>query len=80
MINLEGRTRLSRDLIAARLKAFFGRGGLGLVLTEKTPESLRFEGGGGFVSATICPEGDGHRLTLVGREWETQVRRFMDTL
>lgn len=80
MINLESQTHLSRDLIAARLKAFFGPGGLGLVLTEETPESLRFEGGGGFVSAAICPQGDGHRLTLVSREWEDQARRFIDRL
>lgn len=80
MINLETRTKLSRDVIVARLKAFFGPGRLGLTLTEETSESLRFEGGGGYVAAAICPEGDDLRLTLVSMEWEDQARQFISRL
>lgn len=80
MINLESTTRLTRDLIISRLKAFFGTGGLGLDLTEETSENIRFEGGGGYVAASICPEGDGFRLSLISMEWEDQARKFISRL
>jgi hypothetical protein len=76
MINLEAKTKLSKKELEERLKKFFGKGGLGLVLCEDTPQCLSFEGGGGYVTATISTEEGKTRVALVSQEWEHQVKEF----
>jgi hypothetical protein len=76
MLNLEVKTKLSIDETIARLKSFFGEGGLNLEITEETLELVCFEGGGGFVRATICSEEGKTVIDLQTREWEVQVREF----
>ncbi len=80
MTNLEVKTKLAQEEVVARLKRFFGEGGLCLDLTEETPQCLTFEGGGGYVTATICPEEGGTRINLVTREWDYQVSQFAEDL
>jgi hypothetical protein len=80
MTNLEVKTKLAREQLLERLKGFFGSGGLGLDLTEETPQCLTFEGGGGYVTATICPEEGKTRINLVTQEWDYQVTRFAEDL
>ncbi len=81
MVNLEMKTKLSTSEVISRLKNFFGKGGLGLDLTEEAPLCLNFEGGGGYVNATVCREEDGKtRVSLVGREWEHQIKEFSAAL
>ena len=58
MLNLEVGTELRAEEVIHRLKAFFGKGGLGLEISEETPQCLSFEGGGGYVTATVCSEGE----------------------
>jgi len=79
MIKLEVKTKLSREEMAERLKRFFGKGGLGLEMTEETEQCLHFEGGG-YVSATICTEHGKMRLEFVTQEWDFHVRRFASEL
>ena len=76
MINLEAKTKLSKKELGERLKKFFGKGGLGLELCEDTPKCLSFEGGGGYVTASIHTEEGKTRVTLVSQEWEYQVKEF----
>jgi hypothetical protein len=76
MLNLELKTRLPQEEVIKRLKRFFAGEELGLDLKEETARCLTFEGGGGFVTATLCSEEGKTRVDLVTREWEYQVRQF----
>ncbi len=80
MLNLEVKTKLTQNEVVQRLKKFFGKGGLGLDITEEGPQCLSFEGGGGHVTATICQEQDRTRINLVTQEWELQVKKFASDL
>jgi hypothetical protein len=80
MLNFETKTKLSAEEVAERLKKFFGKGGLGLELCEEKPECLSFEGGGGYVTASIASEEKKTRVNLVTQEWEQQVKKFAASL
>ena len=80
MINLEVKTKLTQKAVIDRLKGFFGSEGLGLDLTEEMPQCLTFEGGGGYVTATICPEEGKVRINLITQEWDYQVTQFAEDL
>jgi hypothetical protein len=80
MLNLEVKTKLSTDEVTQRARRFFGKGGLGLDVSEENPQCLSFEGGGGYVTATLCSEGDKTRVTLVTQEWDFQVKEFASSL
>jgi len=80
MINLEARTKLTPEEVAGRLKKFFGKEGLGLEVTEEAPQCLTFEGGGGYVTATLCLDEGKTRINLAGREWDYQVKEFVSSL
>jgi hypothetical protein len=80
MLNLEVKTKLSQEEISQQLKKFFGKGGLGLELREETPQCLTFGGGGGYVTASLCPEEGKTRITLVTQEWDYQVKKFASSL
>ena len=80
MLNLEVRTKLSQGEAIQRLKKFFGKEGLGLNVTEEAPQCVVFEGGGGHVTATLCPEEGKIRITLMTQEWENQVKKFASGL
>lgn len=76
MLSLEKRTKKSPEEVVQELKKYFGKGGLGLDLKEETASCLTFEGGGGYVSATLCSEATGTRLDLTAQEWDYQVKEF----
>jgi hypothetical protein len=80
MLNLEVKTKLSTEEVTRRARRFFGKGGLGLEVSEENPQCLSFEGGGGYVTATLCAEGDKTRVTLVTQEWDFQVKEFASSL
>jgi len=80
MINLEVKTKLSEEEVRERLKAFFGAGGLGLEIKDDNPDCLSFEGGGGFVTATICSEDAKTSVELQTQEWKIQVKKFASRL
>ncbi len=80
MIKLEAKTKLSPEELVLRLKRVFGKEGLGLEITDETPECLYFEGGGGYVNASICPEKGKTRLDLLTQEWDYQVKKFISEL
>jgi len=76
VLNLERKTKLSQEDVIKRTKRFFGEGGLGLKLTEETSQCLTFEGGGGFVTVTLCSEEEQTRVDLATQEWDYQVKLF----
>jgi hypothetical protein len=76
MLKLEVKTKLSQKEIMDRAKRYFGEGGLGLQLKDENPQCLNFEGGGGYVSATICEEEGETRVDLVTQEWDYPVKEF----
>jgi hypothetical protein len=80
MVNMEATTKLSMEEVVGRLKKFFGKGGLGLTLKEENPQCLIFEGGGGYVNATLCLEEGKTRVNLVAQEWEYDVKQFFSEL
>jgi hypothetical protein len=80
MLNLEVKTKLRQEEAVSRVKKFFGKGGLGLDLSEENQQCLSFQGGGGYVTATICSEGDKTRIDLVTQEWDIQVKEFASRL
>lgn len=80
MIKLEAKTKLSKDKTVERVKQFFGKGGLGLEIKEETGDCLCFEGGGGYVTTTVCSEEKKTRIELETREWEFQVKKFISEL
>jgi hypothetical protein len=80
MIHLEVKTKLSVEELTEKVKQFFGQGGLGLEVKEEGPQCLSFEGGGGYVNATLCTEEGKTRLSLVSQEWDYQVKKFASEL
>jgi len=80
MINLEVKTKLKQEEVIEKLKKFFGKGGLGLEIAEEAPQCVTFEGGGGHVTATVCPEEGKTKINLVSQEWDSQVKRFASGL
>jgi hypothetical protein len=80
MLNLQVKTKLSPDAVVDRIRSFFGKGGLGLQLTEETGGCFTFQGGGGYVSATVCVEDGKTRVDLLTQEWEHPVKEFAASL
>ena len=80
MVNLEVKTKLAHEEVLKRLKAFFGKGGLGLNLSEESPQCLTFEGGGGYVTANFCQDDGKTRVTLASQEWDHQAKEFLASL
>ena len=80
MLNLDVRTKAAEKEVMEQLKNYFGKGGLGLELTEEGPQCLTFEGGGGHVTATLCQEEGKTRINLVTQEWDFQVKKFASSL
>jgi len=78
LLSLEVVLSVSADQASQKLKAFFLAEGL--VLVREQPDYLRFEGGGGFVEAGLCPDGDTLRLSIFTREWDYQVKKLLSSL
>ena len=80
MLSLECKSALPPAKVLEELKRSFGKGGLGLEVKEENPQCITFEGGGGYVTATLCEEEGMTRVDLVTQEWDYQVKQFASTL
>ena len=80
MINLEIKTGLTVEETRKRLKAFFGKDGLGLDIKEDSDDCLNFEGSGGFVNAVTCIDEGKTKIELSSQEWDKQVKDFASHL
>lgn len=74
-------SKLDVEEVLRRAEDFFGPGELGLKLVERNECCLSFEGGGGHVTvaAARCKP-DRTEVDLETREWDYQVKRFMEKL
>lgn len=80
MLHITKATALSPDEIIKRASDFFGNKGLGLEEKERNSCCITFEGGGGYVSIAVVEEGKPRAVDIESREWEYQVKRFLETL
>ena len=76
MLNLEVKTKLTPEKVVKKMKSYFAEGGQGLKLRDDTSQCLNFEGAGGYVTATLCPENHRTRVEFITQEWEHQVKEF----
>ena len=76
MLHLEVKTKSTPEKVVKKLISYFGEGGQGLKLRDDTSQCLNFEGAGGYVTATLCPENNKTRVELITQEWEHQVKEF----
>ena len=74
----ETTTRLAPEGALATAERFFG-GEFGLLVGRRSPQEIRFEGGGGHVLVSITGE---HPTTLEieTREWDTPDTQFIGSL
>jgi hypothetical protein len=80
VLSMDVRTTLSVEELGKRLKAFFGKDGLGLDMKEDRPGCITFAGGGGYVNTEFSPEGEKTRLHIITSERAVQVKRFITEL
>jgi hypothetical protein len=79
-LSMEVRTALSTEELGERLKAFFGKDGLGLELKTHSPDGLTFEDDAGIVTAAFFAEEDKTRLRIVTNGWAVAVKKFVAEL
>ena len=80
MINLGKQSKLEPSAVVRHAVAFFGEGGLGLTVLERTESTVRFEGGGGSVAIAAGAKGAGSDVTIQSQEWEFQAKQFMERI
>ena len=73
------KAKLKPEEVIERAVKFFGQGGVGLEVTDRTESTVCFEGGGGHITIIVCP-GDLTDVDLETREWDYQVKRFMEAM
>jgi hypothetical protein len=78
-ISLETKSKLSPEKVILRAEAYFGDE-YGLEVTERSECCIRLEGGGGYVSISVEPEGNLTKVDLEGREWTFELERFMASI
>jgi hypothetical protein len=67
--------------VLRRAEGFFGARGLGLKVLERNECCLSFEGGGGHVTVTAARCEPHHtEVDLETREWDYQVKKFMEKI
>ncbi len=80
MLRISGTTKLTPQDAVKKAVVFFGPGGYGLKVTAQTDACASFEGGGGGVSVTVHQEGKKTAIDLETREWEYQVKEFLQKI
>ena len=80
MIRISKQTRLKPEDIIFKAQKFFGEKGEQLEEKERNPCCISFEGSGGYVSIAIVEEGNTRTVDAETREFEYQVKRFLEKL
>ena len=80
MIHITKETTHSVDDVLGRASDFFGSQGLGLQEKERNSCCIAFEGGGGYVSVTVVEAADKRDVDVESREWEYQVKKFLEII
>ncbi|OGO17894.1 MAG: hypothetical protein A2Z14_14175 [Chloroflexi bacterium RBG_16_48_8] len=72
-------TKLSPEKAIEKAVAYFGEKGLGLEITGRGDNCVSFTGGGGHIDIITC-SGKKTEVELETREWDHQVRDFMNKI
>jgi hypothetical protein len=80
MLNIETKSKLSPEEAVKRAVKFFGPEGYGLKVKEEAPCCVEFEGGGGGVAVSASAQGKGSRVDIESREWDYQVKEFIQKI
>jgi hypothetical protein len=80
MIRMSVKTKLKPEEVVRRAVNFFGPGGQGLEVTNKSAGYVCLEGGGGGVEVITSGEAKGASVELVSREWDYQAKEFLDNI
>ena len=80
MLKLEVPSKLSPEEAVKRAVKFFGPEGLKLSVTDESALCAKFEGGGGGVEVNACTEDGKTSVELISREWDYQVKQFIDKI
>ncbi len=78
----EVKTELSVEGVFEKAITYFGEEGIGLELEEQTACCAYFSGAGGHVSITVDADANGDQTAvhLETREWDYDVKRFMEEI
>jgi hypothetical protein len=80
MLRIAKQTRLKSPEIIVRASDFFGKDGEGLEETERNSCCVTFEGAGGYVSVFVVDEDKHRTVDVETREFEYQVKHFLETI
>jgi hypothetical protein len=80
MLNLNIKTKSKPEDVINKAVKFFGPGGYALKIVQQAPGYAEFEGGGGGVRVTARTEGKETSVDLETREWEYQLKEFVEQL
>jgi len=80
MIHMAKQSRLKPEEIIDRAVIFFGEKGEQLDERERSRCCIYFEGGGGYVAVSVVEEPNIRTIDVESREFEYQVKRFLETL
>ena len=73
-------SRRDSEAVMAAATSFFGPGGLGLRISERSEGCVTFEGGGGFVRVSSEPRDRGSTVEVEAAEWEQPATQFLADL
>lgn len=77
MLKISTTTNKDYAEIITMAKDYFGPEGVGLHVNEIGEDCASFQGGGGYVSVTMCPKDGETEVELEGREWEHDMKKFI---
>lgn len=80
MIRVSKQTRLKPEDVIVKADQFFGKKGEQLEEKDRNPCCISFEGSGGYVSISVVEEGRMRTVDAETREFEYQVKRFLETI
>ena len=80
MIRISKQTKLKPPDLIVHASDFFGEGGEGLEEKDRNPCCISFEGAGGYVTVSVMDEDKHRTIDIETREFEYQVKRFLDTI
>ena len=80
MIRIAKQTRLKPPNVIERASKYFGEGGEGLEEKERNPCCISFEGAGGYVAVSVVDEDKHTTVDIETREFDYQVKRFLETI
>jgi hypothetical protein len=80
MIRIAKQTRLKPPDVIERASEYFGEDGEGLEEKERNPCCISFEGAGGYVAVSVVDEDKHRTIDIESREFDYQVKRFLETI